>query len=48
MRTEDLIEDNITEAFFAETCSCKLGVNNDPCSLALTRRYTVEFRQGDL
>ena len=39
------MEDSIAEAFFAETCHCKLGVNNDPCSLALPRRHAVEFRQ---
>ena len=45
VRTQDLMEDSITEAFFAETCHCKLGVNNDPCSLALPRRHAVEFHQ---
>ena len=45
VRTEYLMEDSIAEAFFAETCHCKLGVNNDPCSLTLPRRHAVEFCQ---
>ena len=39
------MEDSIAEAFFTETCHCKLGVNNGPCCLALPRRHAVEFRQ---
>ena len=39
------MEDSVTEAFFVEMCHYKLGVNNDPCFLALPRKHAVGFRQ---
>ncbi len=41
---EDISEAESTETFIANTCGCKMGPKNSPCSKLLTTNTIVKFR----
>ncbi len=45
---EDISEAESTETFIANSCGCKMGPKNSPCSKLLTKNTIVKFRNESI